>query len=741
MKRLYSKIPALLLALIVGLIATPRAFASATIVIQNTDAPNVGFNDPTPATPVGGNNGTTVGQQRLIAFQFAANIWGAVLTSGPTITVRASWASLGCTATSGALGSAGATSTFRNFPGAPFPNTLYNVALANALSNTDLNGPTAEISARFNSEIGKPGCLEASHWYYGLDSTEDPGGIDLVVVLLHEMGHGLGFQTFTSSNGSQSLGFPSIYDRFLFDNTQNKTWPQMTNEERAASAVNTGNLVWIGQQVLNDVPGMLANPTLRVNSPPSIARDYAVGTASFGPSLTSSGVTGGVVQALDPSDSAGDATTDGCSPLTNAAAVSGKIALIDRGTCAFLIKVKNAQNAGAVAAIIVDNTPVTPPPGMSGSDSTITIPSVRITQADGNAIKAQLASGVNATVLLDGSVPGGTDSLGRPRIYAPNPVEGGSSIAHWDTSLFPNQLMEPSINTDLTHSVVAPQDLSYALMRDIGWCVECSPPRPPNDDFANAQVISGKQGSVNGTNVEGTKETGEPDHAGNSGGASVWYRWQAPENGIATFATTGSSFNTLLAAYTGSSVSSLTLVASNNDFNGTLQSSITFNAQGGVVYHFAVDGSGGATGSIVFTWNQLPPSNDPIPVQLILETSGPVTGAAAALDALLFLRDPFPIVNPANLFNSGVDRNTRVIVFVMNLQLAQGETAASVIVNLTGSNNQIFDVPAEDVRVLPNVDFTQVIFRLPDNLSAGTCTIRIKAHGQVSNAGTIRIGI
>lgn len=608
MKRLYSRIPALLLTLTVTVIATPTAFAATAIVIQNNDAPNVGFNDPTPATPVGGNNGTTVGEQRLIAFQFAATIWGAVLTSGPTITVRASWASLGCTANSGALGSAGATSTFRNFSGAPFPDTLYSVALANALSNTDLNGPTAEISARFNSEIGKPGCLEGSHWYYGLDSIEDAGGIDLVVVLLHELGHGLGFQTFTSNSGSQLSGFPSIYDRFLFDNTQNKTWPQMTDAERAASVINTGNLVWIGQQVLNDVPGMLANPTLRVNAPPSIARDYAVGTAAFGPRLTSSGVTGEVVQALDPADSAGDATTDGCSPLTNAAAVSGKIALIDRGTCTFVIKVKNAQNAGAVAAIIVDNTPVTPPPGMSGTDSTITIPSVRITQADGNAIKAQLVSGVNAIVFLDGSVPGGADSSGRPRIYAPNPVEGGSSISHWDTSLFPNQLMEPSINTDLTHSVVAPQDLSYAFMRDIGWCVEC--PRP-----------------------------------------------------------------------------------------------------------------------------------QPGPAQLILETSGPVTGAAAALDSLLFLRDPFPIVNPANLLNPGVDRNTRVVVFVMNLQLAQGETASSVVVNLTGSNNQSFDVPAEDVRLIPNLEFTQVIFRLPDNLSAGTCTIRIKAHGQISNAGTIRIGI
>src|SRR5713101_1806781 len=109
MNRLLAKITALLLTLMVGLIASSSAFA-ATIVIQNADAAGVGFNDMTPATPVGGNNGTTVGDQRLIAFQAAANIWGATLVSGPTIIISASWAPLTCSANSGALGSAGTTS-------------------------------------------------------------------------------------------------------------------------------------------------------------------------------------------------------------------------------------------------------------------------------------------------------------------------------------------------------------------------------------------------------------------------------------------------------------------------------------------------------------------------------------------------------------------------------------------------------------------------------------------------------
>jgi hypothetical protein len=124
---------------------------------------------------------------------------------------------------------------------------------------------------------------------------------------------------------------------------------------------------------------------------------------------------------------------------------------------------------------------------------------------------------------------------------------------------------------------------------------------------------------------------------------------------------------------------------------------------------------------------------------LILDESGPDPNQAAAIDSMLFLRDPFPVVNAANVLNQGTDRNTRLIIFVTNLQLAAGETASSVVVSLLGSNNQSYELAAEDVRAVPNFNFTQVVFRLPDNLAPGTCTIKVKAHAQASNSGTIRI--
>lgn len=143
-------------------------------------------------------------------------------------------------------------------------------------------------------------------------------------------------------------------------------------------------------------------PVLTINAPENIAGDYAAAGAAFGPPLTAAGLTGDVVLGLDPADSAGPSTTDACSPLTNASAVAGNIALVDRGTCAFTVKVKNAQNAGAIGVVVANNV-VGPPAPMGGADPTITIPSIMVAQSTGNLIKAELP-GVNVTMRLGGGV-------------------------------------------------------------------------------------------------------------------------------------------------------------------------------------------------------------------------------------------------------------------------------------------------------------------------------------------------
>jgi hypothetical protein len=128
--------------------------------------------------------------------------------------------------------------------------------------------------------------------------------------------------------------------------------------------------------------------------------------------------------------------------------------------------------------------------------------------------------------------------------------------------------------------------------------------------------------------------------------------------------------------------------------------------------------------------------------QLLLEDIG-VPQRAAALDAVLFSRDPFPVINPFNSFKSPSDPNTRLLVFVRNLQLAPNETADVVKINLVDSTNHFWNVDAEDVRVAPpgapSVDFSQIRFRLPDALAPGICTIQITVHGQVTNTSFIQI--
>lgn len=299
------------------------AAGAATITVVNLDGGGEGFNDPTPAVPVGGNPGTTLGAQRLNAFQFAANIWGAQLVSAVTILVDAEMNPLLCDAMEAVLGQAGPNTVHRDFMGALVPGTWYPQALANKLRGADLTG-VDDIGAEFNSSIGTT-CPFPISWYYGLDASPPPATVDFVSVVLHEIGHGLGFLSLVDdTTGAKFLGFDDTYMRNLEDHSLGLLWPAMSNAQRMASVVDTGDLHWTG-------------------------------------------------------------------------------------------------------AIVVAN---------------------------------------------GGFLSSGRHASGYIEMYAPNPLEPGSSVSHWSTSLFPNQLMEP-IYTGPTHAT----SLSRDLMTDIGW--GSAPPLAP----------------------------------------------------------------------------------------------------------------------------------------------------------------------------------------------------------------------------------------------------------------------
>jgi hypothetical protein len=426
----------------------------STIIIRNVNEPGVGFNDPTPATPVGGNPGTTLGQQRLNVFQRAAEIWGATLRSNVPIVIEGRFTSLG----SGVLGSAGTTAIFRGFPNVPFGDTWYHYALANALAGEDLspqNPPRAQIDTNFSTNF---------NFYLGLDNNAPPDQSDLLSVVLHEFAHGLGFLTFVNGANGRNAGaddtnpdggFTDCYARFLRDENLNLNWNQMTAAQRQASAINTGNLTWTGPTTQSALSVALEpSAVLRVERTPPVF--IAVNQATFGGPITLGGLTRPLVAAQPPL---------ACGPLSNPGTVNTNFALVDRGDCPFIDKAANVQQAGAQGLIIANNTTGGFIPG--GTAPNITIPVVGISQADGTTLRNFLSSGsVTATLLLDPTLLAGTTN-GRIRMFAPNPRQAGSSVSHWDNTVRPRLLMEPAITPRLPRT----QDLTLNLFRDLGWTV------------------------------------------------------------------------------------------------------------------------------------------------------------------------------------------------------------------------------------------------------------------------------
>ena len=128
-----------------------------------------------------------------------------------------------------------------------------------------------------------------------------------------------------------------------------------------------------------------------------------------------------------------------------------------------------------------------------------------------------------------------------------------------------------------------------------------------NNNFANRFNLSGGWASVTGTNVNATKESGEPNVLNISGGKSIWWKWTAPVSGTVTISTAGSNFDTTLGVYTGTAVNGLSLVRANDDQNfssGVYTSRVSFNAIAGRQYQILVDGYDGDSGSVKLTVDQ-----------------------------------------------------------------------------------------------------------------------------------------
>jgi len=257
---------------IMSLLITTPVMAGSIVVNELT-----GFTDSTAVAPVGGNAGTTVGQQRSIVFAQAAAKWTGIVQPNANITIDAQFTSLTCDATSAMLGSAGPNYIERDFPGAALSKTWYPEALYQHLTSDISN---TAIAANFNANLGNAGCLTGYGWYYGLDHNPPGNEIDFFEVILHEMAHGLGFLTFVDTKtGAEYNGYDDVFEHFLLDNSTHKNWTSMTDAERKASAINQNNLVWRGSHVhhmLSTLSSGLANNYPQLYAPKTLQKGSSV---------------------------------------------------------------------------------------------------------------------------------------------------------------------------------------------------------------------------------------------------------------------------------------------------------------------------------------------------------------------------------------------------------------------------------------------------------------------------------
>ena len=238
----------------------------------------------------------------------------------------------------------------------------------------------------------------------------------------------------------------------------------------------------------------------------------------------------------------------------------------------------------------------------------------------------------------------------------------GEQASHWkDDSQnggFFIGIMDPTIQRNRREVMTANDQ---GAIDAFGYLITTTPP-PPNDNFVNAQLITGSSGTVNGTNAFATKEAGEPSHepGGNPGGKSVWYRWTAPGSGTAALNTLGSNFDTLLAVYTGSSVNALTPIVKNDDVDpGVVTiSTVQFNAVGGTTYQIAVDGFDAAQGNICLNFT-LPAGPNTVQFNTTTASATETLNATTKVDLLVTRTGDTTLAATVNYATSDASANER----------------------------------------------------------------------------------
>lgn len=427
------------------------AQAEVTFEVALRDPAGYGFFDPLPVAPVGDNPGTTLGEQRVAALHAALDIWSRALEGAVPVRIGASFlASVSCAVAAGAeperyvSGEVGLDARF-----------AYPVALAERILGRDVNAGGVDIELFFNEQF----CELRSQWYLGLDGQPESNEIDFVTIALHELAHGLGLTTRASVyDGGTDDGTVDAFASLLYDTSTSTAWPEMTQDQRAASVLRPRALAWGAEAT----------------------RRYAREHLEFGfPQLTTSSSVQGLLGLLSETNVgprvAGRTTARlrpsgagaACEPLVNNGVPS--ILLASGAGCSLRAKAETARAAGAEVLLIISTSTTSPPPPLLvEGEVPLPLPVYGVTRDDGQRLES--TAGLTLTVETDPIRLVGADLHDRPLVFSGSPPVPGVNLVHWDTLLRPGGLLRPVIGPGVVMHEVG---LEAAALRDLGWPTVC----------------------------------------------------------------------------------------------------------------------------------------------------------------------------------------------------------------------------------------------------------------------------
>jgi hypothetical protein len=424
-----------------------------------------GWVDATVVAPVGGNPGTTLGEQRRIAIKHALSQWEKRLDGSVPIALEVNLEALGCEDGATVLGYASNLSWYAALdgPGAD-PSLVYPSALANQLMGRDLDTDRPDVSFTVNLSVDEE-CRELTGgFYYGLDG--QPGdSSDFVQVVLHEIAHGLGLtHTLDPKTGDSLLKAGMGIDAYgarLRDLDLDRAWSQLSRGERLRSMQNVRRVVFDGPRTAQLAAGTLAEGDPTVTFEPAVSGlSGFVADSNLGPLPLQQPMTAPLYALRN------------CE--LPAQISRGRVLLAplrctrDPDHLAQIVEQTQAAGVLLTTASLGDLPPF--PFDSAESPHILKQPVYVLAASDAELVRQALTQAeVQVRFESNRSRQTGADDKHRPFVFISRPNAPGSSIAHLDPLVRPDQLMEP------TFSAVPSHDLSMtaSMLADIGWSARC----------------------------------------------------------------------------------------------------------------------------------------------------------------------------------------------------------------------------------------------------------------------------